>query len=213
MYIAATGNDDLRDELLFSGMMKDVHIEWFSDVTEFVADRRADAFIDLQFDFTQERIDQLKPLLPKPVLINSQVTTLKELAIPFIRINALPTFLNRKIMEASALNDEAKLASLPVFRSLEREVKWVPDEPGFISARIVAMIINEAYFALDENVSTKDEIDIAMKLGTNYPYGPFEWSEKIGLRNIYELLSALGKTNRRYEPAAQLKKEALEIWR
>ena len=49
-----------------------------------------------------------------------------------------------------------------------------PDIPGFISARVVSMIINEAYFALEEEVSSKEEIDTAMKLGTNYPYGPFD---------------------------------------
>jgi 3-hydroxybutyryl-CoA dehydrogenase len=63
---------------------------------------------------------------------------------------------------------------------------------------------------LEEKVSTKEEIDTAMKLGTSYPYGPFEWSRKIGVKNIFELLSVLAKTNARYEPAALLKDEALK---
>jgi 3-hydroxybutyryl-CoA dehydrogenase len=83
----------------------------------------------------------------------------------------------------------------------------VPDVKGFISARVVSMIINEAYFALEEKVSTKREIDTAMKLGTNYPYGPFEWGDLIGVKNIYELLNELSKTDSRYTPAALLKKE------
>ncbi len=58
------------------------------------------------------------------------------------------------------------------------------DEPGFVSARIVSMIINEAYFTLEAGTSTKEEIDIAMKLGTGYPFGPFEWGEMIGLSRI-----------------------------
>jgi 3-hydroxybutyryl-CoA dehydrogenase len=66
------------------------------------------------------------------------------------------------------------------------------------------MIINEAYFALDDAVSSKAEIDIAMKLGTNYPWGPFEWAEKIGLNNIYLLLQKLSLTNKRYQPAPTL---------
>jgi 3-hydroxybutyryl-CoA dehydrogenase len=72
------------------------------------------------------------------------------------------------------------------------------------------MIINEAYFALEENVSTKEEIDIAMKLGTNYPYGPFEWCKKIGLKNIAALLAELSQTEKRYQPARLLLKEAKE---
>jgi 3-hydroxybutyryl-CoA dehydrogenase len=40
-----------------------------------------------------------------------------------------------------------------------------------------------------------------MRLGTNYPFGPFEWSEKIGLENIYDLLNKLAATDDRYTPA------------
>jgi 3-hydroxybutyryl-CoA dehydrogenase len=74
---------------------------------------------------------------------------------------------------------------------------------------VLAMIINEAWFTLGENVSTKQEIDTAMKLGTNYPYGPFEWCNKIGIKNIYSLLKKLSENNARYKPAPLLEKEAI----
>ena len=74
-----------------------------------------------------------------------------------------------------------------------------------IALRIIAMIVNEAYFALGDGISTKEEIDTAMKLGTNYPYGPFEWSEKIGLKKIYALLQNLGNSGERYLVAPLLK--------
>ena len=73
------------------------------------------------------------------------------------------------------------------------------------------MIINEAYFAKDENVSTEKEIDTAMKLGTNYPFGPFEWAQIIGIRNIYALLKTLNETDPRYKPSTLLEKEAMKI--
>jgi 3-hydroxybutyryl-CoA dehydrogenase len=72
------------------------------------------------------------------------------------------------------------------------------------------MIVNEAFFALGESVSTMPQIDLAMKLGTNYPYGPFEWSNKIGLKNITGLLNELSKEEKRYQPAKLLLKEATE---
>ena len=62
-------------------------------------------------------------------------------------------------------------------------------------------------FALQDKVSTKSEIDIAMKMGTNYPYGPFEWSEKIGLKNIASLLKKLTTGNKRYIPSLLLLQE------
>ena len=76
-----------------------------------------------------------------------------------------------------------------------------------LSARIIAMIINEAYYTLEAGISSKAEIDTAMKLGTNYPYGPFEWGEKIGLKNIYMLLFELSKTDDRYIVSTALRDE------
>jgi 3-hydroxybutyryl-CoA dehydrogenase len=70
------------------------------------------------------------------------------------------------------------------------------------------MIINEAYFALEEKISTKGEIDTAMKYGTNYPFGPFEWAEKIGLRRVAALLQRLQLESGRYVPSELLLKEA-----
>lgn len=48
---------------------------------------------------------------------------------------------------------------------------------GFIFPRTISQIINEAYFALEEGVATKEDINRAMKFGVNYPKGPFEWSQ------------------------------------
>ena len=73
------------------------------------------------------------------------------------------------------------------------------------------MIINEAFFALEEGVSSKEEIDVAMKLGTNYPYGPFEWQEKIGLQNIYQLLHNLSEKDKRYSVSPLLRKKYYEL--
>jgi hypothetical protein len=47
---------------------------------------------------------------------------------------------------------------------------------GFIFPRTIVQIINEAHYALEENVASKKDIDRAMKYGVNYPKGPFEWS-------------------------------------
>ena len=91
--------------------------------------------------------------------------------------------------------------------ALNRKAEWLPDVKGFISPRVISMIINEAYFTLESRVSTKEEIDIAMKLGTNYPYGPFEWSEKIGLNRIYSLLLQLSMTDPKYTPCELLRLE------
>ena len=136
----------------------------------------------------------------KPVFINEVIYTLSELGTPenVNRINAWPTFLERDTWEIAGNTNPMKLE---IFKELNKKSIVVKDSPGMVSARVISMIINEAFYALKENVSTKAEIDLAMKLGTNYPYGPFEWSEKIGLDRIYLLLSKLSQTDNRCIPA------------
>jgi 3-hydroxybutyryl-CoA dehydrogenase len=61
----------------------------------------------------------------------------------------------------------------------------------YVFARVLAAIINEAAMLLDEGVATGEDIDTAMKTGTNYPYGPLEWAERIGRHTCRHLLDAL----------------------
>ena len=82
---------------------------------------------------------------------------------------------------------------------------------GFVFPRVISMIINEAYFALDEYLATETNIDTAMKFGVNYPLGPFEWADKIGSKNVLYLLEELYKATQdgRYLPAKGLKEDIL----
>lgn len=141
--------------------------------------------------------------LGKPVFINSVIETLSELNAPgnVLRINGWTGFLQRPSWETAGAVDE-HIRSL--FQGLQIKINVVADEPGLISARIIAMIINEAYFAVSDQVSSKDEIDTAMKLGTNYPYGPFEWAALIGKENVLNLLQKLNISGRRYQPSVLL---------
>jgi 3-hydroxybutyryl-CoA dehydrogenase len=60
-----------------------------------------------------------------------------------------------------------------------------------IAARILATLVNEAASAVAEGVATPEAVDIAMRLGTNYPSGPLEWGERIGLSHVVHTLDAL----------------------
>lgn len=170
--------------------------------SEFIENKAADAFFSLiESDFLPDRI-----LPGKPVFINSVIKTLKELNTPanVLRINGWPGFLERPEWEiAGTVSENVK----SIFEGLDIKLNRVNDEPGFIAARIIAMIINEAYLTVADKVSSKPEIDIAMKLGTNYPNGPFEWAEAIGKKNILDLLTRLSSADKRYEPSALLIKE------
>lgn len=105
---------------------------------------------------------------------------------------------------ANVAASEWALRVAELYRRLGRDYRLVPDVPGMISARVLSTIINEAYFTWEADVSTKEEIDTAMRLGTNYPLGPFEWSRRIGLGQIAGLLGSLGSTNPAYVPSEAL---------
>jgi 3-hydroxybutyryl-CoA dehydrogenase len=166
--------------------------------------RDADLYMDLDFTVDKARIEILTRLLPAPVFVSAVVPTLKEIGRPFIRINAWPGFLERSIHELVVPSAETAQQVGRLYERLNKSFRLVPDIPGMISGRVIAALVNEAYHTLE--VSTKEEIDTAMKLGTNYPYGPFEWSERIGLGQLDALLTELSKTAGRYTPAAALKR-------
>ncbi len=205
MNIVVVANDELQRELLAQGLQADTAIEWTKTVPPETA---AEYIIDLLFDNDPARVESLQKLQVKMIIVNAVTTTLDVLAENFIRINGWPGFLQRTIIEAAG-NDTLKKEAEEVFLRFNKTTEWVPDKAGFISATIISMIINEAFFAVGEQVSSKEDIDTAMKLGTNYPFGPFEWSKKIGVRNIHDLLTILSKKNSRYQPADLLYKETL----
>ncbi len=205
MKIVVITNDELKAELLEQGIQDNVQVEWHHEIFPVAG---TDAYIDLLFIHSEERINKLKALLPGLVIVNSVTTTLSELPAGFIRLNGWNSFLKRPLAEMAGTG-ESKAIAEKIFSCFNKKIEWVADVPGFITARVISSILNEAYFTLDEKVSSKEEIDTAMKLGTNYPYGPFDWCKLIGLKNVYELLMKLADTNSRYTPSALLQKEAL----
>ncbi len=196
----------MKEEWLAQGLAEGTHAEWLNYPFPI---QGAEAYIDLLFTPQAERISILRNLTDGIIIINAVYTTLDNLKGDFIRINGWKSFLKRNIAEVACKNEELKEKTEKILSCFGRSTEWVPDQPGFISARVVSMIINEAYFALEDGVSSKEEIDTAMQLGTNYPYGPFAWSRIIGLKNIYELLLKMAENNSRYKPSALLEKEAL----
>lgn len=126
--------------------------------------------------------------------------------------NGLPTFINREILEISAVSTEQHEKLKSICESIGTDFEIVQDRVGMVTPRIVTMIINEAFYTVQEGTANMVDIDQGMKLGTNYPFGPFEWCDKIGIRNIYELLESLYEDTKeeRYKICPALKKAYLK---
>jgi 3-hydroxybutyryl-CoA dehydrogenase len=122
----------------------------------------------------------------------------------------IPTFLNRGILEVSLPMKENRQRLEETCLQLNASFAVVKDQVGLVTPRVICMIINEAYFLVQEKIAVRADIDLAMKLGTNYPLGPFEWASRIGIRNVYELLNAVYRNTKdeRYIICELLENEA-----
>lgn len=203
MRITVIADEMQKAEWLTQGQTGDFEVNWVGK-NERVPD--SECIINLLFS-TEDNLSAFE-LTQEPIyIINDVLKVHTSTSNQIVRINGWNSFLKRSVVEAACENDEIKKNVVAIFETFGKKTEWVPDIIGLLSPRVVATIINEAYHALSEKVSTKEEIDIAMKLGTNYPYGPFEWAEKIGIKNVHGLLLKLSQTNPRYTPSILLTNE------
>lgn len=202
MKVLVISNASQENEIRLKKVKEGVEIIFKNKLSEESNPEEYDVFFILNNE--ESHFVDFKVFQSKPVFINSVIKTLKDLgaAKNISRINGWPGFLQRTVWEiASEDRDVVK----ETFTKIGWEIVFSKDQPGLIAATVVAMIINEAFLAFNENVSSIEEIDLAMKLGTNYPFGPFEWVEKIGVEKVFELLNTLAETDDRYVPSPALK--------
>ena len=181
-------------------------IDWLSHPAELTDQTTC---IDLLFEEKVEHESALVAFqkLGGIVIVNAIAKPCNELPAGFCRLNGWTGFLEKERIELVCENESTRRQLEEVFLKLNRQPEWVKDQIGFIAPRVLCSIINEAYLALSEGVSDKNQIDLAMQLGTNYPMGPFAWAEKIGKAHVLNLLEKLSTESSRYKPASLLKEE------
>jgi 3-hydroxybutyryl-CoA dehydrogenase len=89
-------------------------------------------------------------------------------------------------------SDDDKQLVNEVLKQLSLTPLFVNDpKVSFVFPRILAQIINEAFYALEENVAKENDIDTAMLFGVNYPKGPIAWGREAGLNHVSKILDEL----------------------
>ncbi len=199
MKIIIAGERFLKDTLHNANLATEHQIIYTEDLANFRNHPEADVFVD--FNFNRQFFSPMN----KPLLIAETTKTFSEMhghPLNTARFCNWAGFTERPLWEIAVTGNTDWIEKLmPVF---DKKFEIVKDQPGLVAPRILSMIINEACFTLSEGISTIEEIDTAMQLGTNYPDGPFAWAKSIGTGKVYDLLEQLAKTNDLYTPHPML---------
>jgi 3-hydroxybutyryl-CoA dehydrogenase len=115
-------------------------------------------------------------------------TVLIDLALDYAKATRLAIGVAAQC-EASAAHSAIGLLQAAGFA-----VSQLQDIPGLIVMRSVAMLANEAADAVNQGVCDASAVDVAMRLGVNYPCGPLAWADAIGLAKVSTVLSHLAQT-------------------
>ena len=129
-------------------------------------------------------------------------------------MNPVPVMKLVEIICGLATSSETYAAIRGLSLELNKTPVEVRDVPGFISNRVLQVMINEAIYSLYEGVATVEDIDTVMKLGMNHPMGPLQLADFIGLDTVLAIMETLysGYADCKYRPCPLLRQYVKAGW-
>ena len=129
-------------------------------------------------------------------------------------MNPVPVMELVEIIRGLPTSDETYAQTIALAERLGKLTVTSKDSPGFIVNRVLIPLINEACFALQEGLGTKEDIDKGVKLGLNHPMGPFQLADLIGLDTCLAIAEVLHRElgEDKYRPAPLLRNYVAAGW-
>lgn len=168
---------------------------------------------------------QLDEVLPKNCIFASNTSSISitkiagqtsrpEKVIGMHFMNPVPIMKLVEIIKGMATDDNTFNATMELAKNMGKETIVAKDSPGFAVNRILMPWLNEAFFALGENLASPEDIDKGMKLGTNVPMGPLTLADFVGLDTCLAICEVLHKElgEDKYRPAPLLRKYVEAGW-
>lgn len=129
-------------------------------------------------------------------------------------MNPVPVMKLVEIIRGLATSDETYQAIKDESLALNKVPVEVRDVPGFISNRVLQVMINEAIYSLYEGVASVEDIDAVLKLGMNHPMGPLQLADFIGLDTVLAIMETMyeGYADCKYRPCPLLRQYVKAGW-
>jgi 3-hydroxybutyryl-CoA dehydrogenase len=143
-----------------------------------------------------------------PVSLLASATRRPDKVIGTHFMNPVPLMKGLEIVRTLLTSEDTLRVSLDFVKSLGKETVVVKDSPGFVTNRIITLVMNEAAKLLEENLASIEDMDKIEKLSHNWPMGPFELADMVGIDVLVDLLEGIYQQTgwERYKPAPLLKR-------